>query len=135
MKIARRVWLASVLGVSCGGGPGEPEQSRLAAIAASGEFQFPRSAVLLFEDRNAGSLGLWVVRSDEGYTMPGEKLMVDPAAVRTELEKHVKIADIGELMDPMAERWSWENAAGRWRAASIRGAGGYFLHLEQFAKT
>lgn len=126
--------MISALAVSWGGGGKKPDQSHLKTLEAEGEFRLPKRSELVFEDRSSGSLGLWIVRSDEGFTMPGEKLMVDPTAVRTEMEKHVTIADIGELMDPMAERWAWENGKGRWRAASVHGTGGYFLHLEQFAK-
>ena len=133
MRFTRRMWLAALLSISCGGGGAQPDQSMLKTIAADGEFKFPARSVLVFADSASGSLGLWIVRSDEGFTMPGEKLMVEPTNVRTELEKHIKISDIGELMDPMAERWAWENAKGRWRASAVRGAGGYFLHLEQFA--
>ncbi|MFN7938142.1 MAG: hypothetical protein U0R19_32745 [Bryobacteraceae bacterium] len=134
MKLSRRAWMMSALAVSCGSGGGKPDQAHLKTAETDGEFHLPRRSELVFEDRSSGSLGLWIVRSDEGFTMPGEKLMVDPTTVRTELEKHVNISDIGELVDPMAERWSWENGKGRWRAAAVHGAGGYFLHLEQFAK-
>ncbi|MBL8218293.1 MAG: hypothetical protein JNL62_03655 [Bryobacterales bacterium] len=132
--MTRRLWMVSVLAVSCGNRGNAPDQAHLKTVAGDGEFQFPPRAVLVFEEKTSGSLGLWIVRSDEAYSMPGEKLMVEPTQVRTELEKHVKITDIGELMDPMGERWSWENEKGRWRASAIHGAGGYFLHLEQFAK-
>lgn len=123
-----------VLSASCGKQGNVPDQSHLAGLAADGGFSLPRRAVLVFEDKTAETLGLWIVRSEERFTLPGEKLMVEPTEVRTEMEKYIKITDIGELVDPMGERWSWENSKGRWRAAAIRGAGGYFLHLEQFAK-
>ena len=104
-------------------------------IAGEGETEFPARAELLYEDTSVAVHGLWIVRADLGYTMPGEKLMVDPAMIRTEIEKHIPISDIGELMDPMGERWAWENAKGRWVASSIHGTGGYFLHMERFAKS
>jgi len=134
MRMTRRLWMVSVLAVSCGNRGNAPDQSHLKTVMEDGGFQLSRRAVLVYEEKTSGSLGLWIVRGDERYTLPGEKLMVEPTQVRTELEKHVKITDIGELMDPMGESWSWENAKGRWRASAIRGAGGYFLHLEQFAK-
>ena len=134
MKVSRRVWMVSALAVSCGGGGAKPDQAHLRTVEADGEFRLPRRSELVFENRSSGSLGLWIVRSEEGFAMPGEKLMVDPTTVRTEIEKHIKISDIGELVDPMAERWSWENGKGRWQAAAVHGTGGYFLHLEQFAK-
>lgn len=126
--------MMSVFAVSCGGGGGKPDQAQMKKLESEGEFHLPSRSELVAEARSSGGLGLWVVRSDEGFTMPGEKLMVDPTAVRTEMEKHVKISDIGELIDPMAEQWSWENGKGRWRAAAVHGTGGYFLQLEQFAK-
>lgn len=133
MRITRRIWLASALAISCGRTGGRPDQAHLPGIAADGGCQFPKRAVLVHEETSE-SQKLWIIRADERFTLPGEKVMADPATVRTELEKNIKITDIGELVDPMAERWAWENAKGRWQAASVRGAGGYFLHLEQFAK-
>ena len=126
--------MASALAVSCGGGKGKPDEAQLKTLQTDGGFLLPKRAELVFADTGFSALGLWIVRSDEGYTMPGEKLMVEPSAVRTELEKHITISDIGELIDPMAERWAWENEKGRWRAAAVHGTGGYFLHLERFAK-
>jgi hypothetical protein len=133
MRWTRRFWLASALALSCRSSNWRPDQAHLPAIAADGGFRFPKRAVLVHEEVSE-SQKLWIVRADEPFRMPGEKVMADPSPVRTELEKYVKITDIGELVDPMAERWAWENAKGRWRAAALRGAGGYFLHLEQFAK-
>jgi hypothetical protein len=120
-----------LLATSCNS---KPDPSHLAKVAKDAGVAFPSGAELLVEDSLAGGLGLWVIRGNERFTLPGEKLVANPTDVRTELERHISISSIGELTDPMADRWNWENTNGRWRASSVRGTGGYFLHLEQFAK-
>jgi hypothetical protein len=129
----RRKFLVLLITLAACSKGARPDQSHLSVISSDAGFRFPQSAKLVFEETAHDSMDLWIVESDEEYSLPGEKLNVLPAPIRNEIEKHIQSSMIGDLTDPMAARNAWENPHGRWRAGVIRGAGGYFLYLERFA--
>jgi hypothetical protein len=132
----RRYWIALVC---CGSiaacSRSEPNQANLPALATQSGLRFPPSSQLLFEQESlTDKSGLWMIRAEERFELPGEKELTDANAVRLEMDKHLKGDVIGEISDGIAINNRWRANNLRYRGAVIRSSKGFFLRLERFAQ-
>lgn len=136
--MCRRSFLLAIVTIAAIGctGKGTPDRGASPRIATVAGTQFPASSVLLGEEGSfSGSHAIWMIRADEAFNLPGERKPVLPGPVRLEMEKLIQVEQIGELADPMATEFTWENPGGRWRASTIRSDRGFFLQLERFTRS
>jgi len=107
----------------------------LPPLASQAGIQLPSSAQLLFEQESlTDKSGIWIVRAEERYELPGDKEPTDANAARNEIDKSLKGDAVGELSDGIAIRNRWRSNNLRYEGIVIRSSRGYFLRLERFAQ-
>ncbi len=113
----------------------EPDQTKLPEIGSKAGIRLPASSQIVFEqDSKPDSSGLWIIRADDAFQLPGDKELSDSNTARAEIEKHLKDGAIGELSDGIAINNRWRSNDIQYSGVIIRSSRGYFLRLERFAQ-